>query len=429
VPERVRERDLAALLGVPPRQLRTLLGRLQPATQVGSQRYFRWRDVQPHLSSEQLALARKRARALRLQATHGSKYWVAGYPKLVAEWHPTRNADLFPDEVSYGSGRRVWWKCPKGPDHEWRAAVHNRVRGARCPFCTNQRVSVTNSLATRRPELAAQWHPIRNGALTPARVLPGTKRKVWWICPQGPDHEWRASVGNRARRGCPFCSGRRVSVTNNLARCHPHIAAQWHPTRNRPRTPDRVLAGTTAFAWWKCPHGPDHEWRTMIHSRTCRDQRCPFCAGQRVSQTNSLAARRPDLARQWHPTRNGRLAASDVTVGSKRMVWWRCSVSAEHVWRAYIKNRTAKKPTGCPFCRGKKASTTNSLATRAPDIARQWHPTRNGKLTPHDVTYGSTLKVWWLCPVRRTHVWRVSVNSRTSFRTGCPNCRYMRHRR
>jgi hypothetical protein len=38
---------------------------------------------------------------------HGSRYWVAGYPRLLAQWHPTRNGDLFPDEVSFGSGKRI----------------------------------------------------------------------------------------------------------------------------------------------------------------------------------------------------------------------------------------------------------------------------------------------------------------------------------
>ena len=32
-----------------------------------------------------------------------STHWVSGYPNLVAEWHPTRNGELSPSEVSYGS--------------------------------------------------------------------------------------------------------------------------------------------------------------------------------------------------------------------------------------------------------------------------------------------------------------------------------------
>ncbi|EJV76471.1 MULTISPECIES: zinc-ribbon domain-containing protein [Bacillus cereus group] len=34
----------------------------------------------------------------------------------------------------------------------------------------------------------------------------------------------------------------------------------------------------------------------------------------------------------------------------------------------------------------------NSLAIRKPKLSKQWHETKNGKLTPFDVTYSSDKK-------------------------------------
>jgi hypothetical protein len=45
------------------------------------------------------------------------------YPAIAALWHPTRNGDLTPAEVTARSSRKVWWVCEKGPDHEWRTTV------------------------------------------------------------------------------------------------------------------------------------------------------------------------------------------------------------------------------------------------------------------------------------------------------------------
>ncbi len=61
-------------------------------------------------------------------------------------------------------------------------------------------------LATVSPHVAAQWHPTRNGKLTPEHVTSGLIRKVWWRCERG--HSWRAPIRNRARRGggCPKCN-------------------------------------------------------------------------------------------------------------------------------------------------------------------------------------------------------------------------------
>jgi len=78
----------------------------------------------------------------------GSTYWLDGFPELLNEWDINGNGDLKVGELSAGSGRRVWWTCPRGPDHRWRATPNNRTRGAGCPFCANRRVSVTNALAT-----------------------------------------------------------------------------------------------------------------------------------------------------------------------------------------------------------------------------------------------------------------------------------------
>src|SRR5207253_1198304 len=52
---------------------------------------------------------------------------VARFPDLVAQWHPTRNGTLLPADVNAGSHRKVWWRCPNGPDHEWCASVKTRV--------------------------------------------------------------------------------------------------------------------------------------------------------------------------------------------------------------------------------------------------------------------------------------------------------------
>ena len=42
---------------------------------------------------------------------------------------------------------------------------------------------------------------------------------------------------------------------------------------------------------------------------------------------------------------------------------------------------------------------SNSLALKNPKIANEWHPVKNGDLTPNDIAASSNIKVWWKCPV------------------------------
>ena len=84
-----------------------------------------------------------------------------------------------------------------------------RASGAGCPYCAGKRVLAGfNDLATLCPEIAAQWDPSLNGALTPEMVMPGSHQKVWWRCPEG--HVWKAAVFSRTGKqkcGCPVCAG------------------------------------------------------------------------------------------------------------------------------------------------------------------------------------------------------------------------------
>lgn len=126
---------------------------------------------------------------------------------LLTQWHPAKNGPLTPRDVSYGSRRKLWWQCPKG--HAWQAAVYTRTKGSGCPYCAGKLAQAgENDLASQRPDLLEQWHPIKNLPMTPERVTVGSHFKAWWICWQG--HEWRAEVKSRTLggTGCPVCAGR-----------------------------------------------------------------------------------------------------------------------------------------------------------------------------------------------------------------------------
>src|SRR5208283_2030649 len=116
-----------------------------------------------------------------------------------------------------------------------------------CYYCTkfNKKVCIDNCLATTHPELAKQWHPTKNGDLTPYKVIAGSSKKIWWQCLVVPDHEWEAVINSRVKgNGCPCCSGHKVVLSNCLIISHPEIAKQWHSTKNGDLTPYNIVAGS-----------------------------------------------------------------------------------------------------------------------------------------------------------------------------------------
>ena len=268
-----------------------------------------------------------------------------------------------------------------------------------------------NNLQIYNPSLAKEWHPTKNGSLTPRDVTAGSGKKVWWLCSKG--HEWLVTVNDRSRgHGCPYCAGQKVNDENCLQALNPSLAKEWHPTKNGSLTPRDVTAFSKKKIWWQCSKG--HEWPATVSNRS-NGNGCPNCAGQKVNDENCLQTINPTLAKEWHPTKNGSLTPRDVTAGSGKKVWWLCSKG--HEWLAVVSDRSSGN--GCPYCAGRKVNDENCLQTINPTLAKEWHPTKNGSLTPRDVTAGSGKKVWWLCS--KGHEWLAVVNSRSNGH-GCPYC-------
>ena len=268
-------------------------------------------------------------------------------PELNSQWHPIKNGGLEPKDVLPTSYSEVWWQCSKG--HEWQAQINSRTGGADCPICTGTVVArVESDLAATRPEIAALWHPTKNGRMTPRMVSAGSRRKVWWQCPCG--HEWLAGVQSliSGNGECPICSGRHVIPgETDLASRFPQIAAEWHPKKNGFLRAETVTPFSSLKVWWLCEKG--HEYQANINKRAGRGDGCPYCEGKKILVGfNDLAATDPEIAAQWHPTLNEGLTPEMISSRSRRKVWWQCSEN--HAWRAFVYSRIGPEDSGCPFC-------------------------------------------------------------------------------
>ena len=290
------------------------------------------------------------------------------HPELAKEWHPTKNGELTPSDVTAGSGKKVWW-CLSYDDKvsgkyfefEWRAVIGSRVEGSGCPFLSGKAVwKGYNDLQTRKPELSKEWHPTKNGGLTPSDVTECSKKKVWWYLPYDDkvsgkhfDFEWQAVINDRVQgNGCPFLSGKAVwKGYNDLQTRHPELAKEWHPTKNGELTPADVTEGSGKKVWWYLPYDDkvsgkhfEFEWQAIIQSRA-RGSGCPFLSGRAAWKGyNDLQTKNPELAKEWHPTKNRKLTSADVSAHSNKKVWWKCRCGCE--WRSTVSERS--NGSGCP---------------------------------------------------------------------------------
>ena len=171
--------------------------------------------------------------------------------------------------------------------------------------------TIKYSLQVCNSNIAREWHPTKNGSLTPGDVSVGSNRKVWWLCSKG--HAWPSTVSERNQgSGCPYCSDKKVKDENSPQTENPTLATESLPTKNESLEPRNIAVNSD----------------------------------KKVKNENSLQTVNPTLAKEWHPTKNGSLTPRDITANSHNQIWWLCSKG--HEWKAAISSRSNGQ--GCFYC-------------------------------------------------------------------------------
>jgi hypothetical protein len=195
-------------------------------------------------------------------------------PEIASEWNYDRNEKTPLDYRYTHNYTDIWWKCAEG--HEWQETIYNRsYRSFKCPYCIGRFVNKENSLAAKYPHLIKEWHPTKNGDLTPDDVSPITARTAWWVGKCG--HEWETQVRHRAilETKCPYCTGHKVSISNCLMTINPKLALDWHPTKNNEKTAYDFTSSSSEKVWWLCGNC-NYDWLAAIGSRNGGNN-CPLC--------------------------------------------------------------------------------------------------------------------------------------------------------
>lgn len=272
-----------------------------------------------------------------------------------------------------------------------------------------------NAMLKVRPDLWIEWDFEKNNepGFDIWKMTQGSNKKTWWIC-KDCQSSFDSNIASRIRgRGCPYCSGQRVNHTNSLMSLNPELASEWHPTKNGDLTPLDVTLGSGKKVWWKCKKCTS-DYKNTIAGRHSSNQNCPYCAGNKVNQTNSLATINSKLALEWHPTKNSK-TPDEVTCNNNRKVWWLGTCG--HSWDALISSRT--KGQGCPFCSNKSVLRGfNDIWTTNPELASLLANPEDG----YKYTQGSKQKVDWECPNCSEIIKEKSITDINCHRLACITC-------
>jgi superfamily II DNA or RNA helicase len=180
----------------------------------------------------------------------------------------------------------------------------------------------------------------------------------------------------------------------------------WDTPQN-PEPAAKVAAHSYRPAAWRCVNG--HAFARSPRAMQ-KDASCPTCSKGANTHTN-LGKLRPGLASQWDAEKNPGIAFATLDATHANPVWWRCT-NGHSFQRPPVRMLA---DDACPTCALEKTS----LAALAPNVAAEWHATKNA-IAPTEIPADHVMSAWWTCP--NGHEYQSTVRARTQGNRRCPTC-------
>jgi len=343
-------------------------------------------------------------------------------PDLLKEWDYEKNSLVCaPDEISTGSGKKVWWKCSIC-QHEWQTRVIERARkGYNCPNCAKNNISENvhkgylkrNNLAAVNPNLCKEWNQAKNGDLSPNEVTPNSTSKIWWKC-QTCGYEWEASIANRNRgSGCPRC--RLITQSSFPEQAIFYYCKQAFsdalnkyklPWRNKAEFDIYIPSIKTAIEY------DGEAWHSKIEKDIKKNREAKENGIELVRIREKGCPKLPDEIMCFEIETNDNYASLQ-----KSLIFLFAYLSNKYVFNIPIVNIEADQ--------AKIASTyynnqfENSIESKNPNLLADWDYEKNNPLTPSLLPSGSNIRVWWKCS-KCGYEWKTAIGVRKT--RGCPVC-------
>lgn len=340
---------------------------------------------------------------------------------ILKEWNYEKN-EILPTEVTFGSGKYVWWKCNK--NHEWRTQVHNRTEGSKtnCPICARTQTSF--------PEQAVAFYLRKEYEVLQRYRIKG--REVDIFLPQfniaieydgsmwhsGKEKEKKdfEKTKKLVSEGIRLIRLRETKDNTSVYETDGQVVIEFIAMNGKYVTNEFEWALTELY---KVINSITNS--KMIPNIDMKlDELSIRAYYMNVLNENSVASIFPELIEEWDVEKNEGITPDVYSARNNKKIWWKCKNG--HSWIASINTRGEHK-LGCPYCAGQRVVTgENDFESWCRDnnsiLLDEWDYKKN-TVKPYEVPKTYKEKMYWKCS--KGHEWEATVYNRVNG-TGCPVC-------
>ena len=294
------------------------------------------------------------------------------HPCLSMEWHPTKNKQLTPKDVTYGSGKKTWWLCPN--NHEYEATILHRAHGTECPKCNDGRQTSFAEQATYF--YIKQLYPDALNRYS-AKFLERMELDIYipsiHLAIEYDGEAWhKKNTIKREKKKYQLCKQNGIKLIRLREKM--------------PEFPSNIADELLGMERLYEPENLEKMLGELIkridHSKTWMSRlRCPIDINisrdrskilryKTDLKTRSFKHLYPEIAKEWHPTKNGNQFPEHFQAGASFKAWWECP-DCGNVYEAAISKRTGgiigSCKTGCPKCGVEKSTQAKRKAVNMID--------------------------------------------------------------
>jgi len=354
-----------------------------------------------------------------------NKKTFAEHPKSQF-WHPTKNGDITPNKVSYGSAKNCWFKCPNDKCLHDFIADPNHVTALKnptwCPYCCQApkklcieddcKICHERSFASHH--MSNLWYQKENGDITPRNIFVSSNKKFWLKCNDSTcNHLFEVCIANitNGEGGCPYCAHKRLCEDITCEPCmrrsfasHPR-AKNWDNTKNGNIIPRNIFKTVHDSYWFLCEN--NHSFCDNLgHITNNNEPRwCGICL--KVNELQMRSDKYLEEAREFANIRGG-LLLSTAYIDANKLLEWKCN-TCDYNWLASFSSIKSQE-SWCPKCAGNFKLTLKDCQLLA--------ESKDGTCLSEEYTNSSNHMAW---KCKEGHNWNASTQS-IKAGSWCPYC-------
>lgn len=370
-------------------------------------------------------------------------------PRLLKMWAFDLNPEN-PETISTGASKDdYYWYCEKcGKPFPCKPT---NIKTGLCPSCAykegaKKRVEkqrAQKSMVTDIPKLRDIWS--EQNVEDPSTVSIGISVKRYlWKCPECNDVFPRSPYAMLHGSGlCKNCAHRNATekhkkqllTKGRSCADNPEMLKHWDYERNDKKPEEVSEHSSTSYRYFICddcgesyPCKPTNQTTSLYLCKDCKSKVRAKTQRKSIATYSETVSDYPNMMAIWDWSNTE--APYDLSARSGIIVKWKCDCG--NTWPAKPCDRIKMLPQCMPCSMRKHNNRRKERAIEQsgtwgennPELAKEWHPTLNGNLTPYDLTPGCSENYWWLCAYG--HSYQTSPKERSERHAGCPICNFHR---